>query len=202
MKEIDVNLLNTLTYQEYRATIAQLLAEGKATGHDQNPDLVHYSELNQARMHRLDKTIQVLPEVVTWFSKLTKKHIWLVLAEGWCGDAANSIPVLQKMADLTPTNELKIVLRDDNDEIMQQFLTNGARAIPKLVVIDAESSVVLADWGPRPEPAKKVIQDYKATHGVVDETAKIELQKWYLQDKGISIQNEILKIYEHMSNLV
>ena len=61
----------------------------------------------------------------------------------------------RKMADLTPTIELKIVLRDDNDEIMQQFLTNGTRAIPKLVVIDAESSVVLADWGPRPEPAKK-----------------------------------------------
>jgi hypothetical protein len=78
---------------------------------------------------------------------------------------------------------------------MQHFLTNGARAIPKLVIIDAETLAVIADWGPRPEPAKNLILDYKATHGIVDETAKIELQKWYLQDKGIAIQNEILKIY-------
>jgi hypothetical protein len=194
-KLIEASLLNSFTYPEYRAHIAQLLTEGKATGHEQNADFVHYSELNQARMHRLDKTIQVLPEVVATFSKLAKKHIWLLLSEGWCGDAANCIPVLHKIAEGTSLIDMKIILRDDNDAVMQHFLTNGARAIPKLVIIDAETLAVIADWGPRPEPAKNLILDYKATHGIVDETAKIELQKWYLQDKGIAIQNEILKIY-------
>lgn len=197
-KLIEASLLNSFTYPEYRAYIAQLLTEGKATGHEQNADLVHYSELNQARMHRLDKTIQVLPEAVATFSKLTKKHIWLLLSEGWCGDAANCIPVLHKIAEGTSLIDMKIILRDDNDAVMQHFLTNGARAIPKLVIIDAETLAVIADWGPRPETAKNLILDYKATHGIVDETAKIELQKWYLQDKGIAIQNEILKIYEQI----
>lgn len=197
-KLIEASLLNSFTYSEYRAHIAQLLTGGKATGHEQNADLVHYSELNQARMHRLDKTIQVLPEVVATFSKLTKKHIWLLLSEGWCGDAANCIPVLHKIAEGTSLIDMKIILRDDNDAVMQHFLTNGARAIPKLVIIDAETLAVIADWGPRPETAKNLILDYKATHGIVDETAKIELQKWYLQDKGIAIQNEILKIYEQI----
>lgn len=197
MKEIlEQSLVNSFTYPEYRAHIAQLLTEGKTTGDEQNADLVHYSELNQARMHRLDKTIQVLPEVVDFFSKFTVKQLWVVLAEGWCGDAANSIPVLYKMAEATGI-DMKIILRDDNDAVMQHFLTNGARAIPKLLVLDAESLTVIANWGPRPEPAKKLILDYKATHGIVDETAKIELQKWYVQDKGATIQKEVMDLVKN-----
>lgn len=193
MKEVlEQSLLHSFTYPEYRAYIAQLLNQGKATGHEQNADLVHYSELNQARMHRLDKTIQVLPEVTEFFSKLTTKQLWVVLTEGWCGDAANCIPVLQKMAALSSNIDFKIILRDDNDVVMQLFLTNGARAIPKLLILDLESLDLIADWGPRPEPAKQLILDYKAIHGIVDEAAKIELQKWYLQDKGTTIQKEVI----------
>lgn len=193
MKEVlEQSLLHSFSYTEYRAYIAQLLNQGKATGHEQNADLVHYSELNQARMHRLDKTIQVLPEVTEFFSKLTTKQLWVVLTEGWCGDAANCIPVLQKMAALSSNIDFKIILRDDNDVVMQLFLTNGARAIPKLLILDLESLDLIADWGPRPEPAKQLILDYKAIHGIVDEAAKIELQKWYLQDKGTTIQKEVI----------
>ena len=77
---------------------------------------------------------------------------------------------------------------------MNLFLTNGTRSIPKLIIIDSDSDEVINDFGPRPNEAKQLILDYKATHGVVDETAKIELQKWYLHDKGISTQNEIIAL--------
>ncbi len=86
---------------------------------------------------------------------------------------------------------MKIVLRDENDELMAQFLTNGARSIPKLIILD-ENLEVINHWGPRPEDAKNLILDYKAQHGIVDEPAKIALQKWYLDDKGISTQREII----------
>jgi hypothetical protein len=147
-------------------------------------------------MNRLEKTIDVLPEIKIKLQNLEKKYIWLVLSEGWCGDAAQIVPVIHKMAELTDKIELKIALRDDNDALMQHFLTNGGKAIPKLIVLDAENFEVLADWGPRPHGAKQLIIDYKATHGVVDETAKIELQKWYLHDKGVSIQQEIMEMHE------
>jgi hypothetical protein len=147
-------------------------------------------------MNRLEKTIVVLPEIINKLQNLDKKYIWLVLSEGWCGDAAQIVPVIHKMAEVTDKIELKIALRDDNDVVMQHFLTNGGKAIPKLIVLDAESLEVVADWGPRPYDAKQLIIDYKATHGVVDETAKIELQKWYLHDKGVSIQQEIVEMHE------
>jgi hypothetical protein len=198
IKTIQKALQTSFSYAYYRKHIAHLISKGKSTGHEQSKDLLHYSELNETRMNRLDKTIDVLPEIKIKLQNLNKKYIWLVLSEGWCGDAAQIVPVIHKMAELTDKIELKIALRDDNDTLMQHFLTNGGKAIPKLIVLDAENFEVLADWGPRPHGAKQLIIDYKATHGVVDETAKIELQKWYLQDKGVSIQKEIVEMLERI----
>jgi hypothetical protein len=198
IKAINEALENGFSYANYRKKVTSLIAEGKSTGHTQSPDLLHYSELNETRMNRLEKTVSISEEVKTKLQNLDKKYIWLVLAEGWCGDAAQIVPVIHKMAEATDKVELKIALRDDNDTLMQHFLTNGGKAIPKLIVLDAATLEVVADWGPRPHGAKQLILDYKATHGVVDETAKIELQKWYLHDKGISIQNEIVEMHEQV----
>ena len=191
-------LENSFSYADYRNKVTSLIAEGKSTGHTQSEDLLKYSELNETRMNRLEKTIEVTPETKTKLQNLDKKYIWLVLSEGWCGDAAQIVPVIHKMAEVAENVELKIALRDDNDALMQHFLTNGGKAIPKLILLDAETLEVLADWGPRPAGAKQLILDYKTTHGVVDETAKIELQKWYLHDKGVSIQNEIVEMHENI----
>ena len=191
-------LENSFSYANYRKKVTNLIAEGKSTGHEQSEDLLKYSELNETRMNRLEKTIEITDEVKNKLQNLDKKYIWLVLSEGWCGDAAQIVPVIHKMAEVTDKVELRIALRDDNDTLMQHFLTNGGKAIPKLIVLDAETFEVVADWGPRPHGAKQLILDYKAAHGIVDETAKIELQKWYLHDKGISIQNEIVEMHENI----
>ena len=195
---IEQALQNSFSYSEYRKTVSDLIAEGKSTGHEQSEDLLRYSELNEARLNRLEKTIAVTEEVKSDLEKLDKKYIWLVLAEGWCGDAAQIVPVIYKMSEVTENVSLKIALRDDNDALMQHFLTNGGKAIPKLLILDADTLEVLADWGPRPHGAKQLILDYKAAHGVVDEPAKIELQKWYLHDKGVAIQNEIIALHKEV----
>ena len=191
---IEKALQNSFSYLNYRKYVSELIKQGKSTGHTQSEDLLHYSELNESRLKRLDKTIKVVPEIENQLGNLSKNYIWLVIAEGWCGDAAQLLPIMNKMAEVSENVDLKIVLRDDNDALMSEFLTNGGKAIPKLIILDAKTNEVIADWGPRPEGAKKLIIDYKAANGVVDETAKIELQKWYLQDKGITTQNEIMAL--------
>ncbi|MFD2908828.1 thioredoxin family protein [Flavobacterium ardleyense] len=193
---IEQTLQNSFSYSDYRKTITELIEQGKSTGHEQSEDLLNYSKLNESRLNRLEKTIAVTEEVKSDLEKLDKKYIWLVLAEGWCGDAAQIVPVIYKMSEVAENVTLKIALRDDNDALMQHFLTNGGKAIPKLLILDAATLEVLADWGPRPQGAKQLILDYKAAHGVVDETAKIELQKWYLHDKGVAIQNEIMAMHK------
>lgn len=197
MQEIIKNsLANSFTYADYRREIKNLLKEGKSTGFEQSDALTKYSELNEVRMNRLEKTIQITEEVTQSLQNLQSHYIWLVISEGWCGDAAQLVPIIHKMAELSEKIDFRIVLRDENEALMNQFLTNGGKAIPKLLILDAETLTVLSDWGPRPEGAKNLILDYKAQHGVVDETAKTELQKWYLHDKGISTQNEIMVLVE------
>lgn len=201
MQEIIKNsLANSLTYSDYRKQVTDLLKEGKSTGNEQSDALSKYSELNEVRMNRLEKTILLTDGVKSSLSNLKSNYIWLVLSEGWCGDAAQLLPVMHKMAEFSENIEMRIVLRDENEALMNSFLTNGGKAIPKLVIINAETLDVLFDWGPRPLGAKNLILDYKAEHGVVDETAKTNLQKWYLQDKGISTQKEILHLIEQHEN--
>ena len=191
---IQSSLAKSITYETYRNTINALLKEGKSTGHEQSESLTHYSELNVTRMNRLEKTMTIATEFVEQLKALKGDYLWLVISEGWCGDAAQLVPIFHKMADLSPNIEMKIALRDDNDTLMNLFLTNGARSIPKLIVIDKNTLEVLGDFGPRPQGAKQLIIDYKAEHGVVDETAKTNLQLWYLHDKGLSTQQEIMAL--------
>lgn len=191
---INNGLANSISYQEYRELVARYATEGKTSGNTQTPDYINYTKLNESRMHRLDKTLQVIEEVKTYLENLNKEYIWLVLAETWCGDAAQVLPVINKMAQVSDKIELRILLRDDNEAVMNLFLTNGTKSIPKLIILDKDSGEVVTDFGPRPVEAKQLIMDYKAIHGVVDETAKIELQKWYLADKGVAIQQEILSL--------
>jgi hypothetical protein len=188
-------LQNSLSYSAYRTLVSKLIGEGKSTGNEQTSDLLHYSELNEVRMKRLEKTLQLDSEVLETLQNLKSKQTWLVIAEGWCGDAAQILPIIKLMAEASENIDFKIVLRDENETLMNQFLTNGAKSIPKLIVLD-ENLNLINHWGPRPEAAKNLIIDYKAKHGIVDETAKIALQKWYLDDKGISTQKEIVAILQ------
>jgi hypothetical protein len=195
-------LFNSHPYTEYRKIVTDTLADGKSTGNDQSEDLLHYSTLNEARLKRLDKTISVPDEISAKLKALEKEYIWLVIAEGWCGDAAQILPVLNKMALETDKIDLKIVFRDRNDDLMNHYLTNGTRAIPKLVIIDKSTGKVCENWGPRPKGASDLIKEYKATHGVVDEEAKTQLQMWYLHDKGLTIQNEVVEIMYNLKECI
>ena len=195
MQNIIENALdNSFSYIEYRQLVSKLISEGKSTGHNQTEALLQYSELNETRMNRLEKTLKVPQELTEKLNNLTKDYIWLTISEGWCGDAAQIIPILHKLEEASNKVELKLVLRDDNNELMQLFLTNGSKSIPKVIILEKETKEVIASWGPRPEPARKLIADYKAEHGVVDEPVKIELQKWYLKDKGLTTMEELVEL--------
>lgn len=191
---LEKSLAKGHTYSEYREIVSQLLKEGKSTGNDQSEDLLHYSQLNEVRMNRLDKTIKITESIIQKLQKLKRNYIWLVISEGWCGDAAQLLPIINKMVQHSKKIELNIVFRDENEDLMSLFLTNGTKSIPMLIVVDKKYLDVLGRFGPRPKGAKELIQAYKEKHGKVDEQAKTDLQLWYLQDKGISTQNEILEM--------
>ncbi len=194
MKEyIEKGLRKGLSYQDYRILISDLISSGKSSGYTQTEGLLHYSKLNDRRMKRLDKTIKLSKETMVAIAALKEPVIWLVLSEGWCGDAAQIIPVINKIASESNFINLKIIFRDEHEELMNYFLTNGGKSIPKLLVLNSNNEV-LNTWGPRPDIATKMVQDYKSKHGQLDATFKQELQAWYNKNKGVNIQESISRL--------
>ena len=193
MREVIENSLkNALSYEGYRAFVSALLTDGKATGMEQSEALTNYSLLNNKRMKRLDKTIKLSEETLQEFQKISEPKTWLVLTEGWCGDAAQSLPVLNKIAKSTDKIDLKVILRDENLPLMDLFLTNGGRSIPKLIALDKDNNVI-DSWGPRPTTASKMVADYIEKNGALDPQFKQDLQLWYNKDKGENVQADFVR---------
>lgn len=191
---IEEGIKKSYTYQEYKDLVRSLLTEGKSTGNEQSETLTNYSMLNDRRMKRWDKTLKINESVSNAFSNADLDITWVVLSEGWCGDAAHVLPVLNKLAGLNKGIDLKIVLRDDNEELMNNFLTNGGKSIPKLIMYDNQKQEVVNSWGPRPSVATKMVNDYKTKHGGLDPQFKEDLQLWYNKDKGVTIAEDLLKL--------
>ena len=188
-------LAKSYSYQEYRKLVSDLVAEGKSTGPNQTEDLTHFSMLNVKRMDRLDKKIELSEDTILRLQKLDKKQLWLVLTEGWCGDAAQNLPIIEKIAKQSSHIELRLILRDENPEVMNLFLTNGAQAIPKLISFDEDLNVLFT-WGARPSIATQMVADYKAKHGKLDPEFKKNLQVWYNKDKGGNLQSDFVALIE------
>lgn len=185
------SLIHTITYSNYRNLIKNLLAEGKSTGTEQTEDRLTFSIINDKRMDRLDKTLEISAATKNSLDNLNKGFTFLVIAEGWCGDAAQILPIINKVTEASDKIDFKIVLRDENEDLMNHYLTNGSKSIPKVLILDEENNV-LDSWGPRPGVASKMVVDYKAQNGSLDEEFKKNLQIWYNKDKGQNTQNELV----------
>jgi thiol-disulfide isomerase/thioredoxin len=185
------SLENSISYDAYRTLMQHLVETQATTGVDQNEALINYTMLNAKRMKRWDKTVKVSEEIKQKITALDKKVTWLIITESWCGDAAHVIPVLNKLADLNPNITFRLVERDKNLDLIDMFLTNGGRAIAKLIMLDDETGEVLNTFGPRPSEATALVNAYKAEHGKLTSEFKQDLQVWYNKNKGQNIINDI-----------
>ena len=182
-------------YDEYRRLIDAFLMVGKSTAKRESESLVEYSKLNVVRMNRLDKTTEIIPELQKKISEISAPQTWLVLTEGWCGDAAQIVPVFNKIAELNSNIQLKLLLRDEHLELMNKYLTNGkSQSIPKLVVLD-EHNNELFNWGPRPQALQELFYHMKA-NALNNDSIKEEIHKWYAKDKTVSIQRDLLALLQ------
>tara|TARA_R110000765_G_scaffold184338_1_gene290182 strand:+ start:368 stop:964 length:597 start_codon:yes stop_codon:yes gene_type:complete len=192
-KVIEQSLENSYTYLEYRKLVSDLSEKGESTGPVQTEVLAQYTQLNNSRMRRWDKTLKFSEEAVAKIKSIKQNIDWVVLTESWCGDAAPALPVMHKITELNPNISLSLILRDENLEVMNQFLTNGSMSIPKLIAINEEESVV-ATWGPRSINATQMVESFKYKHGALTPEFKQDLQVFYNKDKGQSVLQDILRL--------
>lgn len=193
---ISNSLTQAISYNDYRALVSQLVAEQSTTGNEKTESLINYTVLNDRRMKRWDKTVKLSDEAKEKIQNFKNKVTWLVLTESWCGDAAHIMPVINKVAELNDNIDYKVVMRDENDALMNLFLTNGGKAIPKLIAINNETNEVFDTFGPRPNVATEMVKAYKEEHGKLTPEFKEDLQRWYNKDKGQSTIADLLNLLD------
>lgn len=188
-KKIEAFIEKSMTYAEYIKLIDDLLLEGKTTGNNQSDTMFNFGKLNRKRMHRLEKTVELNESLKNIVRSFPRKMIWLIITEGWCGDAAQNIPIIEKIAGESSNIETRYILRDENPDLIDKYLTFGARSIPKLVAFDGENLAEIGTWGARPQAAQELFFEMKA-QGLAKPLIMENLQRWYLADKNQSIQAE------------
>ena len=188
-----------LAYSDYRDLIDKLLAKGETTGPDHSEAMLHYTKMNVQRMNRVDKTTVLSEELQLTLQNIKDKYRFLVITEGWCGDAAQIVPIFNKIALAAPDKiELKFTLRDKNLPLIDAHLTNGGRAIPVLLVLDETGNLVLPKWGPRPMGLQNLMLTWKNEGIAMPELAE-KLHAWYAKDKTATIQKELSELLKQLS---
>ena len=174
-------------YNQYK----QQMAEDLAVNADFK--IKEYINLNQRRMYRVEKTFEISVELAAQIKNLKHKTYWLILTEHWCGDASQTLPAFNAIAEMSRGKiEMKLVYRDQHPELMNAYLTNETRSIPKLIQLDEHLNVT-AFWGPRPSAAQQLVKQLKSNPETASTYAN-ELHLWYAKDKQQNLEKEIKQL--------
>ena len=80
---------------------------------------------------------------------------------------------------------------------MDQYLTNGGRAIPALLVLDENNNLILPKWGPRPAVLQGLLAEWKKEeidYAIIAE----KIHSWYAKDKTLTTQRELTVYLEQL----
>ena len=151
-------------------------------------------EANAGLWRSLARRAEVTGDVVERVRALGQRWHLLVLAEDWCGDAVNTLPVLAKLADVADNLDLRILSRDANPDLMDSHRApNGARAVPVVIALDADF-VERGFWGSRPSPLKTWVESEGMS--MPKEERYREIRRWYARDRGATTLDEIVGLLE------
>jgi hypothetical protein len=188
-------LSESLTYAQFMALTAQLVEEKRTTGADQSEAYQEYTRMSLQRMLRWNKTAKVSEPMQALMKSITRPQVWLVITEAWCGDGAQSIPYFAKLAELNPLITLRFLFRDEHPELMDAYLTNGNRSIPKLVATTADLQHQLFTWGPKPQYLMELLAAFKKNPGERTYPALLEeMHGWYAKNKHQDLEAELIPL--------
>lgn len=185
------------SYSKFVEFTEQLVRENRTTGSNQSEAYLEYTKMCLQRMRRWDKTAKVSPKIEKLVQSIQEAQVWLLITEAWCGDGSQSIPYLAKLAELNPKIELRIIMRDEFPEIMDAYLTHGARSIPKLVAFTRDLKVELFTWGPKPNYLLTRHKEYKHdSKGKSYKEFLEEIHLWYARNKNQDLESELLPLIQ------
>ena len=181
------------SYSEYLdKTIEEIATTRIENLADKEAKRFHFKTLNLQRSSRISRIYKPNDELKKALREISEQQLWMIITENWCGDSAQNLPYIVTIALENPLIELKILLRDSNPDVMDQFLTNGTMSIPKLVAFNSEGHELFR-WGPRPQLAVKLINEWKSD-GLEKSEWTEKLHLWYARNKGEELEKEFIHL--------
>ena len=153
-------------------------------------DIRNYTSLNLQRTNRILNSYKPSDLISELICNISNKYYWVVITEDWCGDSAQNLPYIYKLAQINKNISLNIVYRDKNPELMDLYLTNGTKSIPKLICVNSEMDEVFV-WGPRPKEAQEVVNNAKES-GLGKDEMMAKLHLWYSKNRGLALEGEFV----------
>lgn len=182
-----------MSFEEYLSYFEDILENPDKHEKYQDENYYTYTKLNHSRTMRWLSRFETSEALKAVIDEIRESQHWIVITEPWCGDAAHSVPQLYNIVKDNKNIDFEIQLRDSEPFLIDEYLTNGTKSIPKLIIRN-EVGHDLFIWGPRPKPAIEIREK------LIQEEADVEqinqaLQKWYNEDKGESLQKELLDFF-------
>ena len=182
-----------LSYEDYITRVEDDLEN--EIENDDPKEYVQYYALGLQRMNRIFKTFKLNPAQETRVKSTANNLKLLVITEGWCGDASQILPVVEKLANALNVST-HYVLRDENMELMEKYKTNGAASIPIIIGVNEENEEAFR-FGPRPQAGMEMLSRFKSNPDTYSaDDFHEDLQKYYNNNKGEDIVNEILDLID------
>ncbi|PID80795.1 thioredoxin family protein [bacterium DOLJORAL78_65_58] len=188
----DGRIPTALTLRQYHAVFTEQADKNDDGLTGEAAERLEFTRLNRHRTERIRRTYEVSPNLARLVSRITERQTWFVLTEPWCGDSAQNLPYIEAMAALNPLIEVRLLLRDENLDVMDDFLTDGKRSIPLVVFFDARGDEIRR-WGPRPAKAQEVFDEAKAA-GLEKPAILEKLHLFYGRDRGRALEDEFRHI--------
>lgn len=147
-------------------------------------------------LHKLHyKNFSIQKEDRQLLEKLQGVNI-LVISEPWCGDSIALLPIVKKISEVNSNWRLKVLLRDENPDLIDRFQTNGGRAIPIFLFLNSKCEYIFK-WGPRPVAAQNIFDKYREqiNNGEVEKSKiLLKIRQYYSKDRGNETSKELLNI--------
>jgi hypothetical protein len=182
-----------MDFESYKKIFLEILNNPDPPEPYDNADYMNYVKLNWSRQERWLKTGILNPELIDAIKNIKQPQLWTIITEPWCGDAAHILPFIKMLAVYNPMVKVDYTLRDSEPFLIDKYLTHGSKSIPKFIIADNAGND-LAVWGPRPLCCQMVYDKLLDEHAPLEQK-KIALQKWYNEDKGRSLQLELLSVF-------
>jgi hypothetical protein len=185
-----------ITYAQYIELTKSIITNPFPPAPYDNEKMLRYTVENLARMERVYNSIAIEQKLYNLLSSISEKWIWVIVTEPWCGDASQIVPALCAFAEVNENIDVKLILRDTNLDLMDAYLTNGGRSIPKLICVKAENFEDVGTWGPRPQEVQLIVDMFKNDTATSFGQKVRQIHQWYDDNKSAALQEEFIALLQ------